>query len=291
MKLALLHVALLLFSISAFGQQRLCSDGQGADRIELPNGYVAQVAGAVDQAHGGQCHATITSSDGKIAYEVYGPEIALSPVSGMDVNGDGKPDAVIESHPLPRQCCWNYYIVTPGETPAVQRQLTTSVPLTFEDKLGDGKVEMWTRDFAFDNVEGFPRAEAPEPLIFFRLRGKTIYDVSSLFWPEYEREINEAKSGISNADVDELTKIEGDNAKPPQEGDPKVAHLLSVRALILTVALDNLYGGHGADCWKTISDMWPLLDRQRIRQEILERRMHGILGEINKPAPSTTGGQ
>jgi len=286
MRLSFLSLLLLGISIPAFAQQRLCSGAQGSDRVELPSGYIAQVSGAIDQPHAGQCHATITSSDGKVQYELFGPEIAISPVSGTDVNGDGKPDAVIESHPLPRQCCWNYYIVTPGETPAVQRQLTTSVPLTFEDRLGDGKVEIWTRDFAFDNVEGFPRSETPQPMIFFRLRGKTLYDVSPLFWTEYEREINEARSGISNADVDELTKIENDNAKPTQEGDPKIAHLLSVRALILTVALDNLYGGHGADCWKTISEMWPTLDRQRIRQLILQRRMHGILGEINKTQPA-----
>src|SRR5438105_3377812 len=251
MKSTLLLCSLVVVSLSAPAQQRMCSGAQGSDRVELPGGYVAQVVGATDQAHGGQCHATITSADGKVEYELYGPELAVNAVSGMDVNGDGKPDAVIESHPLPKQCCWNYYIVTPGETPLLQRQLTTSVPLNFEDKLGDGKVEIWTRDFAFEGVEGFPRSETPEPLIFFRLKGKTLYDVSTLFWPDYEREISDAKSGISNADVDELTKIEGENPKPAQPGDPKIAHLLSVRALILTVALDNLYGGHGADCWKT----------------------------------------
>jgi len=287
MKSAVLFIFVML-SFTALAQRRGCSAGTGEDRDPLPNGYSIQVAAATDDAHAGPCYATITSSDGKKIYELYGNSLAIDPISGSDVNGDGKPDAVLESAPANAQSLYNYYILTPGESPVLLRQLSVSVPLHFEDKLGDGKVEIWGRDFAFDGVENFDHSSSPFPLIFFRLRGNTLYDVSTLFWPEYEREINDAKAGISRDDIDQLTKQEGDHPKAAPEDDPKAQHLHDVQALVLTVALDYLYAGRGPMAWRTIDDDWPILDHQRIRQVILERRMHGILAEINKQPAATT---
>ena len=269
-------------SISASAQTRGCSQGRGTDRQDLPGGYVAQVAPATDDAHAGQCHATITNETAKTVFELYEREAAINPISGKDVNAGGKPDAVIETHPVRGECCWNYYIFSLGDAPGLIREFSTSVALNFEDKLGDGKVEIWTRDFAFDGVENIPHAESPFPLIFFRMHGNTVNNVSQLFWPDYEREIAETRGYISRDDIDTLTKIEADNPKPSPEGDPKDEHLRGVRAQILTLVLDYLYADHGPEAWKTISEMWPILDRQRIRQMILSRRMHGILSEINR---------
>lgn len=283
MKPASILVLFILFhSSSAPAQQRVCSQGRGSDRLELPGGYVAQVAPAGDDAHAGQCHATITSDSAKTVFELFEREVAINPISGKDVNSDGTPDAVIETHPAAGECCWNYFVFSLGQSPGLLRQFSTSVALNFEDKLGDGKVEIWTRDFAFDGVDNFPHAESPAPLIFFRMHGTTVNNVSQLFWPEYEREINEARGYISKDDIDTLTKVESDNPKPPQEGDPKDAHLMSVRAQILSLVLDYIYADHSPEGFKTISEMWPILDRQRIRQLILMRRGRGILSEINR---------
>ncbi|HEV2114223.1 MAG TPA: hypothetical protein VGR50_08730 [Terriglobales bacterium] len=277
-----LLILTLISSLSAFAQQRVCSQGQGSDRLELPGGYVAQVAPAGDDAHAGECHASITTDTAKTVFELFEREIAINPISGKDVNADGVPDAVIETHPAAGKCCWNYYVFSLGQSPGLLRQFSTSVALNFEDKLGDGKVEIWTRDFAFDGVDNFPHAESPAPLIFFRMHGTTVNNVSQLFWQDYEREINETRSYISRDDIDTLTKVEGDNPKPPEEGDPKEAHLRSVRAQILALVLDYIYADHTPDAFKTISDMWPVLDRQRLRQLILQRRGRGILSEINR---------
>src|SRR5207302_3402083 len=152
-------------------------------------------------AHAGQCHATIFASnaagaDGKIVFELYEREAAINPISGKDVNAGGKPDAVIETHPARGECCWNYYIFSLGDAPGLVREFSTSVALNFEDKLGDGKVEIWTRDFAFDGVENIPHAESPFPLIFFRMHGNTVNNVSQLFWPDHQREIVENRGYI-----------------------------------------------------------------------------------------------
>jgi len=289
MKRLLLFVVLIL-SLPAFAA-RQCSNGAGSDRMELPGGYIVDVAPAMDDAHAGQCHAAITSPDNKVIYELIDREIMLNPVSGKDVNGDGKPDVVIESHPPQDKCCWNYFVLTPGEATPLIRQFTTSVPLNFEDRLGDGKMVIWTRDFAYEGVDGYSHSDSPAPLVFFRMKGAMVYPVDQLFWSEYESDINEAKSGISKSDVDELTKLEGPDAKPGHPNDPKDEHMKGVRALVLAVAINYLYAGKGQECWNTISEMWPLGDRQRIRQLILSRRSNGIMKEITSNAAAPAAGQ
>ena len=279
---------------------RNCSGGRGEAREELPGGYIAQLSPAGDEAHAGQCRAVILSSVLKTVLDVYGYEVDLNPVSGKDVNGDDKPDAVIEAHPPKDQCCWNYYVVSLGDTPGLLRQITTSVPLTFEDRLGDGKIEIWGRDNAFDGVENFAHADSPFPLVFFRMKGTNIYNVSNLFWDEYEREIAQARGELPRSVVDDLVKAEGDDPNKGGLGggggggggsgdphDPKTIRFQRAKASVLEIALDYLYGGKGQDAWKTISEMWPPLDRQRIRQVILATRMKGLLSEINKQPKST----
>ena len=271
---------------------RNCSGGYGEYSQDLPGGYTAKLSPAADEAHTGQCHAAITSSDQKTIFETYGYEVAVNPVSGKDVNADEKPDAVLESHPQKGHCCWSYYIVSLGDPAGLLRQITTSVPLTFEDRLGDGKVEIWGRDNAFDGVENFAHADSPFPLVFFRMRGAAIYDVSVQFWSEYEREIAQAREGIPRSVAEDLVKTESDDPNKPGGGghggsgdprDPKEIQLQRAKAAVLEIALNYLYAGHGQDAWKTISEMWPPLDRQRIRQVILATRMKGLLSEINRP--------
>lgn len=288
MKRIIFLVFFFLFTCTfVFAADQRCSNAQGTMSRDLPGGYVAQVAPATDDAHSGQCRAAIVSSDHKLVAAGYGAEAELNNISGADVNGDGKPDAVLETHPAPGQCCFNYYVVSLGEPAGLIRQITTSVPLTFEDKLGDGKVEIWGRDYAFDGIDNFAHSDSPFPLVFFRMKGANIYNVSTLFWSEYEREITQTRALISRNDLDDLLKIESDDKKP-EEHSPKDEVKQRTRALVLQIALDYLYGGKGQEAWKTISDMWTPLDRSRIRQEILLTRTRGILGEINRPPKPAT---
>ena len=57
-----------------------------------------------------------------------------------------------------------------------------------------------------------------------------------------------------------------------------------VKATVLQIVLDYIYGGRGQDAWKTVTEMWPAMDRQRIRQEILRARMGGVMHDISRPA-------
>ena len=187
-----------VLSASAAALDRGCSQGVGEWTENLWDGYKVEIA-ATPSGAPAQCRAALKSADGKVQFEVTGAEALVNPISGTDINGDGKPDVVIETHRTAGQCCYTYSILTPGETPLLQRQITTTPPLVFEDRDGNGKIEITTHDFAFVGIEGLGESDSPRPLVVFRLRGSTLYNVSPAYWPEYQHEVEVAKAGISRS--------------------------------------------------------------------------------------------
>ena len=292
----LLFAACLLTSSAFAAGEPRCVRGRPSLQKDLWDGYSVQIGPPADESRKDQCHATVLAPGGKVLFETADCEAALNPITGTDVNGDDKPDVVLETRAARGKCCYNYYVISLAGPPGLLRALSVSVPLTFEDRDGDGKVEMWTRDNAFDSIEGLPTTDSPFPLVFFRLKGNTLYNVSPAFWSEYEADIAQARGQISKKDLEEMLKTEGENAKPkpPDAHDPKAADYLHIKGLVLQITLDYLYGGRGQQAWDTIRDMWQDNDKGRIRQVILQGRTRGVLSEINRqpqpaaPAPAST---
>ena len=285
-----LFLTFLALTLPAAAADYACQNAYGSLTKEIA-GFKVVIAPATDDAHKAQCRAAITSADDKTVFEAYSPQFNLEPISGRDVNADDKPDVVFSGKAAEPACCYSYWIVSLGEQPGLVREFTTTAQLNFEDKLGDGKVEIWGRDNAFDGFDRFPSTESPFPLVFLRMKGANIYNVSQIFWPEYEREIAQAKAALPRSATFDLTREEQDKkgGGNPEAHDPKDEELMRDKALVLEIALNYLYGGKGQQAWQTISDMWPPLDRQRVRQQILMTRMKGLLSEINrqpKPAPA-----
>lgn len=286
MKPWLILFAACLLALPAFAAAApRCVRGGPEAQVELPEGYVATLgpATAADQ-----CRAAVLAPGGTVVFEASDIEASVNPVTGTDVNGDEKPDVVLETRAGRGKCCFNYYIVSLAEPAGLLRAISLSVPLTFEDRDGDGKVEMWTRDNAFDSVEGLSTTDSPYPLVFFRLKGTTLYNVSPAFWSEYEADIAQARGQIPKGTLEDMLKVETGQEKPAPPGahDPTAAEYLHIKGLVLQITLNYLYGGRGQQAWDTIRDMWRDNDKSRIRQVILQGRSRGVLAEINRqPAP------
>ncbi|MFZ3210226.1 MAG: hypothetical protein WA188_01815 [Terriglobales bacterium] len=278
-----------ILSASAAALDRGCAQGVGEWTENLWDGYKIEI-GAAPEGASAQCRAVLKSADGKVLFEVTGAEALVNAISGSDINGDGKPDVVIETHRTAGQCCFTYSILTPGENPLLVRQITTTPPLVFEDRDNNGKVEITTHDFAFVGIEGLDESDSPRPLVVFRLRGNTLYNVSSAYWPEYQREIEAAKNGLSHSAEDLLigrnntsgTALGGGKAKELSPAEEK--ELLDAKGAVLTMVVNYLYGGRGEEGWKTIRELWTDRDKDRIRQAILASRSRGVLGEVNRTA-------
>lgn len=289
MNLRLLAALLILLALPALAApEPRCARGVPEVQRDLWNGYSLVIGPPADESHKNLCRAAIVGPGGKVLFEATDSEAALDPISGQDVNGDGQPDVVLETRPAGGKCCYGYYVVSLADPPGLLRAFSVSVPLTFEDRDGDGKVEISTRDYAFDSSEGFSTSESPHPLVIFRLKGATLYYVSQAFWQDYEADISQARGQISKKELNDMlmSEMPGAKAPSPDQQDPKAEKYLHIRALVLQIALDYLYGGRGAKAWDTISEMWPENDRRRIRQVILRGRTNGVLSEINRqPAP------
>jgi len=292
MRYSALFFLMAVLSASAAAIDRGCAQGIGQWTENLWEGYkieIAPVAGSTEP----QCRVALKSAEGKVLFEVTGAEALVNPISGNDVNGDGKPDVVIETHRTAGQCCYTYSILTPGENPPLVKQITTTPPLVFEDRDNNGKIEISTHEFAFIGIEGLAESDSPRPLVVFRLRGNTLYNVSPAYWSEYQREIDAAKNTISR-NAEELligrnsssgTSVGG--GKPKELSPAEEKELLDAKGAVLTMVINYLYGGHGEEGWKTIRDMWTDRDKDRIRQAILFSRSHGVLNEVNRSATAT----
>lgn len=281
-----------MLSASATALDRGCSQGVGEWTENLWDGYKIVIAAAPSGAPA-QCQATLQSADGKVQFEVSGAEALVNPISGSDINGDGKPDVVIETHRTAGQCCYTYSILTPGENPPLVRQITTTPELVFEDRDNNGKIEISTHDFAFVGIEGLSESDSPRPLVVFRLRGNTLYNVSASYWPEYQREIEAAKAGLSRNAQEQLlgrntgATTGGGGSQPKERSPADEKDLADAKSIVLTMVVDYLYGGKGQDGWKIIQEMWTDRDKDRIRQAILLSRSRGVLGEVNRTGAGT----
>jgi hypothetical protein len=300
-RLLLSAVTLLLITGSAMAAApNGCAQGSGEYQHNLWNGYRVEFAPAPAGAAADQCHGAVKSADGTVIFEISAPEVYLNEITGTDLNGDEKQDVVIESHRARGQCCYTYDIITPGESPALVREITASVPLRFEDLENNGRIEITARDNAFDGFDGLPAEFAPKPELIFRLRGSNLYYVSPAYWDVYQKAIDLARNSISRARLDKFKNPSAGGATTGMlsSGGPQNSQapglegheLYEAKATVLEIVLDYLYGGKGEEAWKQLKSMWPYPDNVRIRQEILAARSRGVLSEVNRP-PMKAGSQ
>ena len=107
-------------------------------------------------ARGNRCQAFLTAPGGKASKKVATDwALSIDEVSGTDLNGDGKPDLVVQGYSGGAHCCYTYRIL--GLTPGLPliREIHNQVPIVF--KTGDdGKVELDTGDYTLSLHDALP---------------------------------------------------------------------------------------------------------------------------------------
>jgi hypothetical protein len=280
-----LRIALFvcLATCTSLAANQSCENGRGAYKMPLWDGFSIQLAPTDD----GKCRTELRSEAGETLYSATGEASRIEfGVTGHDVNGDGKNDAVVETLVNGKH---RYAILTPGLTPPLIREIATTVPLTFEDRDGDGKFEIFARERVFINIDSLPEDFSPTPLAIFRISGNRIYPVSNTFWPEYEAEINRTKSYISK---DALAFLQGVSPKGADERKPAEDRAISeTKGYILQIVLNYIYGGKAQQGWAYLTDNWQDRDKDRIRSLITSAMNHGLRGEINAIPPQPAAAQ
>ncbi|HSE48127.1 MAG TPA: hypothetical protein VLA96_02855 [Terriglobales bacterium] len=285
-------LCLLACALPAAAANR-CIGGNANGSFDLGNGYHLEIsAGAGD--HSGECHIVI---DGKAPLlDVYAYDLRVDEFSGKDVNNDGEPDMIVVGH-IKKGDPFTYWIVSFKEPAGVARQIATVYPLTFEDRDGDQKIEIWTREWSYNGIDGLSPDDSPHPLVALRLLGNRLIWVSDRFPLEYDPEIIQAKQRITEDGVNKLKNLTdqsqasvgaagGGTTLGGGKDDPKMdARAFEAKLGILELFTAYLYAGKNAEAIKALGD-WPFRDRDRIRTALIRQRGNGIMRQLTAPQPA-----
>ncbi len=171
----------------------------------------------------------------------------LDAISGVDLNGDGKPELVLSGYSGGLHCCYVYEVVSLGKTPQVLHTFANPVPITFE-KQPDGTVLIRAVDGVFDYFI-VPHADAVIPQLVLKPEGNNLVDVSAQYPELYDKEIEQARSQLT---PDELEKFRKSNFHDKLFTD----QIPTVRK-VLTIVLNYVYSGREDKAWQALDDMWP----------------------------------
>jgi hypothetical protein len=222
-----------------------------------------------------RCLGTITPPQGVRRTIAKDWTMAVDPISGNDVNGDGKPDVVFAGHTSGARCCYEYWIASLTRSPRLIKKIRSPLQAKFE-KNADGSVEIRIPDAAFQFFM-LPFEDAVTPMVFFRLEGDKIVDVGSQHQHEYDEQISKVRSEIK---PDELEKF-----RQSRYNDKLFTDQMPAVKAVLSIVLDYLYSGREQQAWQTLQEMWPASDQARVKATILERRQRGIVNQLSATEP------
>jgi hypothetical protein len=267
-RLLVLTVFLSVLGPTTFARpEKGCFGLRGGREEQKINGFVVSVYphhGEKEDAD--ECAARIVDPTGTIVFKAYDHGMEIVPVSGRDLNNDGEPEAVFEGYSGGAHCCWTYWIVSLEKKPRLVARMYNERGVGFEDLKNDGRIVIATMDGRFDYFDDLSHASTVFPSVYLRLDGNYLTDVSFEFWPEYQREIDEARSKLTPADVMGFRR-QGRKYPAAEE----------IERLILTIVLANLYGGHTQEAWKVLDELWPPGDKARMKALILRTRGTGFV--------------
>lgn len=245
-----------------------CFAAQGREDKQI-HGYTLSVMPHPDQEKfQDECIGVIKGPGGNTVFSEGDHGMQILPISGRDINGDGQPDAVIEGYSGGVHCCWTYWIVSLGPSPGLLAKIENERGLGFQDLKNDGRIEMVTTDGGFDYFDDMCHACSPFPLVVLRLEGKQLHEVNAEFWSLYRRDIDEARRKLNPDALDRFRR-----------NDRTDGNWEETKRLVLTIVLAYFYGGRAEQAWKTLEEMWPPSDLQRIRDLIIQKRGSGFIAE------------
>lgn len=177
------------------------------------------------------------------------PGNGLDPLTGIDITGEGNPDAIFHLYTGGNHCCHNVQVYDLGKTAKKVFELGTGdCPGTFIDLNGDGVYEYETCDITFASIDitlsGFPcsYADAPYPKAVFQYSIEQGYTSSNLqFASHYEDAIVFHNELLEKYRQNPSTAVENNYS------------ICDVSKLVL----DYLYSGQTEKAWEVLYQIYP----------------------------------
>jgi hypothetical protein len=260
----------------------LCNEGSGSFEAAFHTGVKVRVGAAKKGGLARRlCEAAMSWDQHN---EVVATDAFQLDVDAFGVDlGVGAPVVTLQVKKSSADCCMTYLIYSLQKPSRLLRTITGGDFFSAADTDLDGRVEIWSHDAAA--VAGFEtfvlgELDAP-PTIVLRFEGGRLLDVSSEFQSYFDGEIATIREKIDQRDLLDFKSSSGALTAPTALSAEQLHRLRRVKARVLEIVWSYLYSGREQEAWRSLAEMWPAADVERIRIAILDARTHGIRAEVD----------
>jgi hypothetical protein len=272
----------------------VCRDGIGNFAAISPTGVSVQVGAARSEGFARrQCEGTLLWEKSKALIATGVAEMDVD-AFGIDL-GVGSPVATFQVKKAEAECCMTLQIYSLRKPPKLLRTITGGTFFSTADTDLDGQIEIWTNDTA--SLEGFESREFggsySAPTVVLRFVQGRLLDVGSEFQGYFDGEIAKVRSGL---DPEELREFKSSNGRLPPTAHFSPQDLRRSESLerakekVLQIVWAYLYSGREQEAWKSLAEMWPPADLDRIRAAILSTRDRGIRAQVDGVSEKASSG-
>jgi len=259
----------------------ICRDGAGDFDTEFHTGVKVHVGAARNGELATRvCEATLSWTNQNLVITAAAAQLDVDAL-GVDL-GMAVPVVAFQVKKSTPECCMEYKIYSLRTPPVLLRTISGGEFFSAADTDLDGRVEIWTDDAA--SVEGFESLLLSDldftPPIVLRFVRDRLLDVSSEFQAYFDQKIAEERAKLSPQDLGDFKTSDGKLASTTAFPADRLFHLRRVKVKVLEIVWSYLYSGREREAWRSLADMWPAADVDRIRAAILNARARGIRAQV-----------
>jgi hypothetical protein len=266
----------------------VCRDGAGDFQAEYPTGVRLRVGPARNgELSSRACDAVLSWGDQNLPVASAAADLDID-AFGVDI-GLGMPVVAIQVKKSRSECCMEYRIYSLHDPPVILRSIAGGAYFSAADTDLDGRIEIWTDDAA--SVDGFENFRLRDlgfapPVVLRFSRGKLL-DASSEFLSYFDQKIADERAKLNPQDLADFKSSDGKLAITVSAD--RLIRLRSAKISVLEIVWAYLYSGREQDAWRSLAEMWPPADIDRIRGALLNARSHGIISQVDgvsSPVPA-----
>jgi hypothetical protein len=260
----------------------LCRDGAGDFEAQFHTGVKVRVgATRLLELSARTCEAALSWGDQNL--------VIAAAAAGLDIDafgvdlGVGVPVVAFQVKKSKAECCMEYKIYSLRDPPVLLRNIIGGTFFSAADSDLDGRIEIWTDDAA--SVDGFENLRLSDldfaPPIVLRFVRDRLLDASSEFQPYFDQKTTDERAKLNPQDLADFKSSDGRLAVPFAIPADRFSHLRSIKMRVLEIVWSYLYSGREQLAWRSLAEMWPPADLDRIRAALLNARAHGILSQVD----------
>jgi hypothetical protein len=272
----------------------VCRDGSGSFEAAFPTGVTVHAGAARREGLATRaCEGTLLWDKQKLVVATAVAQVDID-AFGIDL-GLGAPVVTFQSMSTGTACCMTFQIYSLRKPPKLLRTITGGSFFSTADTDLDGQIEIWTNDAA--SLDGFESPEVGRPdlasTVILRFVHGRLWDVSSEFQGYFDNEIARVRNAL---DPEDLRDFKNSNGRLPPtahfsaEDLRHSENLERTKVRVLQIIWSYLYSGREQEAWNSLTELWPAVDRDRIRAAILSARARGIRAQVDGVSAKVSSG-